>query len=232
MFYRFKSFSNSPRLKPVKKIKPSVPPGVNSDVSFPSGEYRKLFERFNVPECQCCEFYKAPIVAGWRAPEELIVNLKLDRMLDIFQYGEIIYVSESARQVIERIDQGVHQFLPVRVVTKSGLELKDQAYYTLNIRRHIKVTGVLPREDENYAKRQYLMIEKEKERLLGIEHHPNIMTCLETFPLWRPLDLELVFYLNEDLLTAVHKAGLTGFDRYTRHSGVKEQTVCPIYSAE
>lgn len=231
MIYRFQTFVRSTRFKwlDINNLsRDQLPPGVSLDMVFSNNWLHQLEREFH-QDGVGCEVYKAPLLAPWKVPTELHVKLKSIPMLDIYKLDQDIFLSHRAREVIDAIDPGVHQYMPLRVYDQSGEELTDQPYYYLHIRRFVRVTGVKSVDEFQCNKRKFYLSDSEKEWQLGIENHPEIMGFLDTLPLWKNDKNLRMFYLDQKLLDAVRAAELTGFDLYTRVGGVKEQTVCALY---
>ena len=98
-------------------------------------------ERFLIPGPQAMAALDA--VEAWRSgarkttpdemPRELVARKPRKSWPDAFEgvYG-ILVVSDRAREVIERFDPGLHQFFPVRLVTKRGVEIEGP-WFMMNV---------------------------------------------------------------------------------------------------
>lgn len=231
MIYRFREIASSQAsIQSIKFNMPSLPSGVPiSHNVFPVNEYENAFERISYGDCKHFEVHKAPKVAKWRVPEEVKINIRFGRLPDIFRFNKFNFVSASAKDFIEDVEKGIHQFISLRLLENSKTSMSVHDYYVLNIRRHVKILGQGDKQDLPNAKRDYLMTNFERDQLVGIEHNQNAMALLEKLPLWGHLGNPNTFFMSETFVSNATSLGLSGLKITSCDSDLKSQGVDPIF---
>jgi len=200
-----------------------------------------------VPECRV---YRAPVLSEVRMQAALELWWRKpcysQPLREIIVLRDNTYVSECARQVIESVDDFGHQFHPIRVQDHRGRLIDTgQPYFLMNMRRFVSIDPI----SEGIGDEQY------SDELLGLDsstfgdewnylpsilHNPALRKRLETLPLWSHFTGDwprykyhyavnhTPLYLNEELLHALHQAGVNGLDEYSRYDGKKGEFVAHV----
>lgn len=194
------------RLGPVNKtywkstslIRNELPEGVRYGISF--HEYGAKFEEVS-PESPIpnCKLFKAPLVAPWHFEKGRKFGGKISQLPHFFSLGPHLYVSPQAKEIIESLDGFPHQFKNVSFCDKKEVPLQGVDYFRLFVRRYMQVDKVEATE----LNIPFLPREIEKEFLPAIKSSKELHDDLTSFPIWRYVGQEDIFYLNEKLFKSL-----------------------------
>ncbi len=205
-----------------------LPSGLEN-VSYRS-RFIELQERlFLNPPVSKCKAYKATFLPKWARSEYVVLDIKKGECPDIVPANGAL-VSEKARQIIEKFDDFKHQFLPVEVVDKNGKAVVRQPYYHMIVRRKIEVEGSIS-DLEKRRKGSYSYGNNCQEELIDklvfIEHQPELRRFIETLPLWQFKGSYLGFFVNQELYNLLKNDNVTGIESFG-DKNVSEPTAAAI----
>jgi hypothetical protein len=162
----------------------------------------------------------APELADWHMKKKLIVKKKNPSSFDFYQYGDLVIVSERAKEVIEQNDGITHQYSLIELVDKQDISITDKQYYLMSVRRYVEVSGEYPEMPND--KMIHQMSDYERRIRSALINNNEIRNELVNLPIWKlPIERSTVF-MSLGMLTALRTAGCTGLNDYivdNRHKG-------------
>ncbi len=173
----------------------------------------RLFFKQPLPHC---EVYKATFLPKWTFPECVFLDIRKGECPDVIPSNGPI-VSEKVRKIIENVDNFSHQFFPVKLVDERGYSVVQQPYYHMVVRRKIEVersiSDLTKRRQGSYSYGNNCQ-EELIDKLVYIEHQPELRRFIETLPLWQFKGTYLGFFINQELYDLLKKANVTGIEQY------------------
>lgn len=166
------------------------------------------------------KFFHAPLMGDWIMKKKIIIKKKSIKMFDLYQFGDLLMVSEKAKEVFDRFDDMAHQYVPLEIVDKNDLPISESTYYLMSVRRFIKIT-----DEYNAAPVDKMIAQMTKlERAVrsALFNDARIRATVANIPIWKiPIERGTVF-MSLAMLEALRDAGCEGLNDYkvdNRHKG-------------
>ena len=134
--------------------------------------------------------------------------------LNDYTFGEFQIVTEAFKDLVEEMDPGVHQFIPVPLIWDDGTEIPSPRLYRFLCGRlvDVKTIGITPWKPLTEADKKYYMLKEDECRYLpALLANPEMYEALEPFPIWGFWRRRDVNYISQAFLDAATARGLRGF---------------------
>jgi len=169
------------------------------------------------------KFFHAPLMGDWIMKKKIIIKKKSIKLFDLYQFGDLLIVSDKAKDVFDGFDEMPHQYEPVEIVEivdKNDLPISESIYYLMSVRRFIKITDEYnaPPVDKMIAQ----MTKLERAVRSALFNDARIRTTVADIPIWKiPIERGTAF-MSLAMLEALRDAGCEGLNDYkvdNRHKG-------------
>ena len=133
-----------------------------------------------------------------------------EELQDIMVGAHYIHASEAARDVINAVDPGAHQFFPVPFVNKQGEPWTEQTFFAMVIGPLVKTPprSMAKLVQQRPPKSSHKLRSPKLAMLNAAEHRQSLF---DEFPIWGiPFGADLVW--NQEVMNAFRAAGLKGLD--------------------
>lgn len=196
----------------------------NPDLDIPMIEPHELEAKFimisNAENGNQIKEYQAPKLPDWHMRKKLIIKKKNPTIFDLYQYGDLVIISEKAKKVIEVNDELSHQYSLIELVDKQDNPITDKQYYLMSVRRYVEVSGEYPEVANDKMIKQ--MSEYERKIRSALTNNTEIRDKLADLPIWKlPIERSTLF-MSLEMLNALKNAGCVGLNDYkvdNRHKG-------------
>ncbi len=183
-------------------------------------EARNYFQLFQ-KEIQDNEVsvFLAPKLPYWYVGIEMIFSPKrLDKLPDFFGDGDRVFVSQKAKEIIEKVDSFSHQFCPVIIKNKRGDKVVRK-YFALHVRRNVDVQVLV--DGLNHDDLDFTSNEDELSLIKYINSSDETRSRVEQYPLWQlsGRDNRDIIYMNQSIFDAFLSASISGLKEYTMLNG-------------
>ena len=186
------------------------------------GQYKEVVQ---TPPWTKCRIFHVPELD---VAQHMSYNFKFEKgsefreIPDVSHCSTMLVVSESAKNIIEQVDDFDHQFAPMKFLDWQENEVQH-GYYMLHARRVLEIEPM----DVTVAELMELDFDGlhyEDETIQTIRKTPALREKIETLPIWRQDHLGPV-YINEILLQEFKKHNLTGLEEYSEPGGIGEESL-------
>jgi len=251
MIYRFKS-----RLATQNRIKAFLDDAIPQSMYGPYEEnyedkftidYHSLPLRYTV--------FRAPIIDQSKFRLNLVYSqgAKPCDLPDLWGLMGYIVCSERFKEIVELVDPGFHQFIPLDILDVSDNKVTDSSFYCFFPRRFVRVEvdgdcetpGInvyLPLTETALNSGEYglrfMRVPLEEDFLDRVVDEPSLRKNLEEFPLWqhyrvegmmgRLTQIKMVLYFNEKMFLKLKHSELTGLKLFSKNFGCGEESIIGI----
>lgn len=196
----------------------------NPDLDIPTIEPHELEAKFimisNAEDGNKIKVYQAPELPDWHMKKKLVIKKKKPTIFDFYQYGNLIILSEKAKEVIETNDELSHQYSLIELVDKQDNPIADKRYYLMSVKRYVEVSGEYPEVDNDNL--IHHMSDYERKIRSALTNDTEIRDKLVDLPIWKlPIERSTIF-MSLKMLNALINAGCEGLNEYkvsNRHKG-------------
>lgn len=142
---------------------------------------------------------------------------------DIYSTEPFSLVSEKFIRILEQVDPTEHQYWPAKIVDKYGKNSDISPFYWLNIRKVL----VISESDLELKSVDFRPNPQEIKRLAAVQNDEKLRSLVERHPLWKMRRASSsISYFNDELMSALRDAGISGIDPVTKKQKKWESLNC------
>lgn len=154
----------------------------------------------------------APDLGEWHMKRKLIIKKRNPSVFDLYEYGDVLIVSEKAKRIFEDNDALSHQYSPIELVNKQGNSIVDAPYYLMSVKRFVEIAGEYPEMPNDKFISQMSKLEREVRSALI--NDSKIRNQLIDLPIWKLPVERITIFMSLEMLNALRIAGCTGLNDY------------------
>ena len=196
----------------------------NPDLNIPMIQPYELEVKFvlmpNTESVSKVKQLLAPELGEWHMKRKLIIKKENPTIYDLYEYGDVLIVSEKVKGVFEEHDALSHQYSPIELVDKKGNSIVEIQYYLMSVKRYVEVTGEYPEMPNDKLISQMSKLERKVRSALI--NNPEIRNQLIDLPIWKLPVERITIFMSLKMLKTLRRAGCTGLNDYKveeRHKG-------------